>query len=377
MKKTILAVACAASFIPAHATEVELYGVMDAFVAVNNTGGRWASGISSGGINGSHWGIKGKEDLGGGTQVFFNLEEAFEMDTGKGTYSYEDRAFSREATIGIRSPYFGHISVGRQYTPYFLMFAFYDPTDVSLGAAATSFFFAGPGSVSGAAADLIRNDNSIMYILPLPFGLTNFFFVSLGESGQNNRYGNVYNYAARYTQGNFSAMVGYLFRNVYPISALKKFSYNDQYLSFAASYDFGVTKPAIIVLKKFTNNPNRVTPTTPVTSDNLFVTQIGTATPLWGGKWMISGTYLRNQTVSRANAWGFGTKYSYPLSKKTRVYAGVQLLWNGKNAGYAIEAGPDSSLHFHFDEGTLLTGYGTDYLGKNVQQFFVGINHHF
>ncbi len=377
MKRTLLALACAASFIPAHATEVDLYGAVDAYVAVNNTGGRWASAISSGGITGSHFGIRGKEDLGGGTQVFFNLDEAFEMDTGKGTYNYEDRAFSREALIGIRSTSFGQVSFGRQYTPHFLTFVFFDPTDVSLGAAATPFFFAGPGSISGAAADLFRADNSIQYVLPLPFGLTNFFYVALGETGQNNRYGNIYSYAAKYDLGNFSAMASYLFRNVHPVAALNNFTYNDQYLNLAVSYDFGVTKPSLIFAKKFTNNPNKVTATTPVTSDNLWIVQLGAATPLWGGKWMISGTYLRNQTVNRANAWGFGTKYSYPISKRTRLYGGLQLLWNGKNAGYAIEAGPDSSLHFNFDERTLLTGYGTDYLGKNVQELFFGVNHQF
>ena len=78
-----------------------------------------------------------------------------------------------------------------------------------------------------------------------------------------------------------------------------------------------------------------------------------------------------------ANAWSLGTKYAYPLSKRTRLYAGVEAVFNDSNAGYAIEAGPDSSLHFNFDANKLITGYGTDYLGKNVQQIFVGINHQF
>ena len=55
----------------------------------------------------------------------------------------------------------------------------------------------------------------------------------------------------------------------------------------------------------------------------------------------------------------------------------AEAVFNDSNAGYAIEAGPDSSLHFNFDANKLITGYGTDYLGKNVQQIFVGINHQF
>ena len=92
---------------------------------------------------------------------------------------------------------------------------------------------------------------------------------------------------------------------------------------------------------------------------------------------MVSASYMKNQTKDDANAWSFGTKYAYPLSKRTRLYAGVEAVFNDSNAGYAIEAGPDSSLHFNFDANKLTTGYGTDYLGKNVQQIFVGINHQF
>ena len=104
--------------------------------------------------------------------------------------------------------------------------------------------------------------------------------------------------------------------------------------------------------------------------------QIGTSTPVAGGLWMISGTYLKNQSFDDANAWSIGTKYNYPLSKRTRVFAGIQAIWNEDNAGYAVEAGPDSSLHFNFDANDKM-GYSTNYTGKNVQTLFVGISHEF
>ncbi len=352
------------------ASHVELYGAVDTYVAVNNTQGDWKAALQSGGATASHWGIKGEEDLGNGVQVFFNLDQAFLVDTGENTFGNSGRSFSREAVLGVRGKY-GQLSFGRQYTPHFLVFAMYDPTELSLGSSDSPYFFPGSASVTGQDGNLVRSDNSIQYVLPTPFGLTNFFYISLGEhknasgSQNSNTKGNIYNYAAKFDAGNFSIMGSYLYRNVCPDGTDKKDAFANQYLNFAASYDFGVTKPVIQFTKKFTNDE--------VNSANFWMAQIGTATPLWGGKWMISASYMKNQTQDDADAWSVGTKYAYPLSKRTRVYAGVSLLFNDSNAGYAIEAGPDSSLHFDLGGNA----YGTTYLGKNVQQFFVGINHQF
>jgi len=361
MKKTLPALICAAFLgTAAQAAQVDIFGAVDMYVGVNNAGGEWRTGLQSGGLTASHIGLKGTEDLGGGTQVFFNLDQAFLADNGSKTFGNEGKAFSREANVGIRGKY-GQLSFGRQYTPHFLVFAMYDPTELSLGSSDSPYFFPGPAAVTGWDGGLVRADNSIQYVLPTSFGLTNFFYVALGEH-QN----------ASGTQdsnklGNFSIMGSYLYRNV-AMGPTKDASHN-QYLNFAVSYDFGVTKPVFQFTKKFASNE--------AVQDKFWMAQLGTSTPLWGGKWMVSASYMKNQTKDDANAWSLGTKYAYPLSKRTRLYAGVEAVFNDSNAGYAIEAGPDSSLHFNFDANKLITGYGTDYLGKNVQQIFVGINHQF
>jgi predicted porin len=366
MKKTLLALAVCSSLIPAaFAGQVDLYGNVDIYVGVNNTQGQWRTGVKSGGLTASHWGLKGTEDLGGGTQVFFNLDNAFLANSGAATFNNEGKAFSREANVGIRGKY-GQFSMGRQYTPHFLVFAMYDPTELSLGSSDSPFFFPGSAAVTGQDGQLVRMNNTAQYVLPTPFGLTNFFFIGLGEHKDSNRIGNTYNYAAKYDAGKFSGMVSYMYRNI-STSETTKDSYANQYINAAISYDFGVTKPVIQFTKKFTNNKNGET------AADFWMAQIGTATPVAGGKWAVSASYMRNQSVSDANAWGLGTKYIYPLSKRTRIYAGVQALFNDSNAGYAIEAGPDSSLHFNLGGNN----YGTTYLGKNVQEFYVGINHAF
>lgn len=381
MKKTLPALICAAFLgTAAQAAQVDIFGAVDMYVGVNNAGGEWRTGLQSGGLTASHIGLKGTEDLGGGTQVFFNLDQAFLADNGSKTFGNEGKAFSREANVGIRGKY-GQLSFGRQYTPHFLVFAMYDPTELSLGSSDSPYFFPGPAAVTGWDGGLVRADNSIQYVLPTSFGLTNFFYVALGEhqnaSGtqDSNKLGNIYNYAAKYDNGNFSIMGSYLYRNVAMGAVVDgaqvpiKDSSHNQYLNFAVSYDFGVTKPVFQFTKKFASNE--------AVQNEFWMAQLGTSTPVWGGKWMVSASYMKNQTRDDANAWSLGTKYAYPLSKRTRLYAGVEAVFNDSNAGYAIEAGPDSSLHFNFDASKLFSGYGTDYLGKNVQQIFVGINHQF
>ncbi len=373
MRKTLIALAAASLFgSAAVASQVEISGAVDMYVAVNNTQGEVSSALKSGGAGASHVGLKGTEDLANGMQVFFNLDQAFLADTGEKTYGNDNSSFSREANVGLRGKW-GQLSFGRQYTPHFLVFAMYDPTELTLGSSDSPYFFPGTACVTGWDGGLVRADNSLMYVLPTPFGMTNFFYVALGEhkdasgSQDSNRLGNIYNYAAKFDYGNFSTMLSWLYRSV-AMGTTKESSHN-QYINFAASYDFGVTKPVIQFTKKFASNEN--------VQDDFWMAQIGTATPVWGGKWMISGSYLKNQTKNEADAWSLGTKYAYPLSKRTRLYAGIEAVFNDRNAGYSIEAGPDSSLHFDFDSSTMITGYGTNYLGKNVQQVFVGMSHTF
>ena len=152
MKKTLPALICAAFLgTAAQAAQVDIFGAVDMYVGVNNAGGEWRTGLQSGGLTASHIGLKGTEDLGGGTQVFFNLDQAFLADNGSKTFGNEGKAFSREANVGIRGKY-GQLSFGRQYTPHFLVFAMYDPTELSLGSSDSPYFFPGPAAVTKSEA---------------------------------------------------------------------------------------------------------------------------------------------------------------------------------------------------------------------------------
>ena len=103
----------------AHAqSSVTLYGIVDAGIAyTNNVDKGAASGslfqATSGNINGSRFGLRGNEDLGGGLKAVFVLENGFNIQNGK--LGQDNRLFGRRAFVGLSSNRFGTVTLGRQY----------------------------------------------------------------------------------------------------------------------------------------------------------------------------------------------------------------------------------------------------------------------
>lgn len=122
MKKTLLAAAVVGAFsMTAHAqSSVTLYGLIDAGVAYtsNSTTTAGASGsknfrATSGLVNGSRWGLKGAEDLGGGNKAIFVLENGFSINNGG--LGQNNRMFGRQAFVGLQNDKYGSVTIGRQY----------------------------------------------------------------------------------------------------------------------------------------------------------------------------------------------------------------------------------------------------------------------
>jgi predicted porin len=119
---TIAAASCLAAItLPALAqSSVTLYGIVDTgveYVSHANTKGEGIVRMPS--ITGSvpsRWGLRGREDLGGGYSAVFQLENGFNVrggDAGQG-----GRLFGRQAWVGLSGP-FGTLSLGRQNTMTF------------------------------------------------------------------------------------------------------------------------------------------------------------------------------------------------------------------------------------------------------------------
>jgi len=116
MKKTLMVAALTGVFATAaHAqSSVTLYGLIDAGITyTNNQHGHSNWQETSGSINGSRWGLRGSEDLGGGLKAIFTLENGFNIANGK--LAQGGREFGRQAFVGLASDQFGAVTLGRQY----------------------------------------------------------------------------------------------------------------------------------------------------------------------------------------------------------------------------------------------------------------------
>ncbi|MGF6935976.1 putative porin [Paraburkholderia sp. UCT70] len=125
MKKKYLTLAIAASALgatAAHAqSSVQLYGLMDLSVPTYQThadaNGNHVIGMGIGGLpwfSGSRWGLKGAEDIGGGSKIIFRLESEFVVANGQ--MADPGQIFDRDAWVGIENDTFGKFTAGFQNT---------------------------------------------------------------------------------------------------------------------------------------------------------------------------------------------------------------------------------------------------------------------
>ncbi|PQV43261.1 porin [Paraburkholderia sp. BL21I4N1] len=114
-QKLLVALIVAASAVPAFAqSTVTLYGLIDEGLDyTNNVGGNKVYDLQSGYAQGSRWGLKGSEDLGGGVTAVFKIESGFNVNNGK--LGEGGLGFGRSAFVGLSDSRFGTVTLGRQY----------------------------------------------------------------------------------------------------------------------------------------------------------------------------------------------------------------------------------------------------------------------
>ncbi|WP_241332718.1 porin, partial [Burkholderia cenocepacia] len=114
MRKVMVAALIGALSGAAHAqSSVTLFGRIGGGV-------RWVNGLSGGSqvgfnnniIAGNGFGLRGKEDLGGGLKALFVLDGAF--NSGTGAVKTAGTLFSQAAYIGLSGD-FGRVTLGRQF----------------------------------------------------------------------------------------------------------------------------------------------------------------------------------------------------------------------------------------------------------------------
>lgn len=359
----------------AQTSNVTIFGLADAGItSVSGYKQGRVLALSSGIMEGSRWGIRTSEDLGGGYRALVTLESRFELDTGSVTnrpgsgtqipdritaglptavatgaagaigagvgVNVSGKLFDRQAFIGLVTP-IGGILAGRQYTPAFETVGTFDimETQSSLSA----------GQIAGIPAGLdIRYDNSLQYrIVQGPWNAALFYGLGELSGNANNR---LLGFNTIYKSNSFSAGFGY---------NTKKNSAGQQALKstvVGGSYKLGNIKLSSMYLR--IQEPNASSgpeltagltgagiPATLVATivdrlkQDANVFHIGARYDMGAvGQVTVAYNKLNDKRASNADTASFGVAYTYPLSKRTNLNA-VLTRFNNSGSGQAAPGG--------------------------------------
>jgi hypothetical protein len=189
-RKTLAALSVAAGFCAATAhaqSSVTLYGLIDAGIQyrTNEDGQHSAVNLQNYGVLPSQIGLTGVEDLGGGLQALFRLEQGINVNDG--TATVPGYAFFRGAYVGLTGT-FGTVTLGRQFSVLFDRTVFYDPL---LYAA-----YSGQGVLVPLSANFI--DNSVKFKTADYGGFSAEALAATGGVAGNSRSGRVLEIGAQY-----------------------------------------------------------------------------------------------------------------------------------------------------------------------------------
>jgi predicted porin len=189
----------------AHAqSSVTLYGVIDEsieYVHNANVNNKSLVALYAGNLSGDRWGLKGKEDLGGGLKAVFQLENGFNVNTG--ALGQGGRMFGRQAFVGLQSDTYGTVTLGRQYDPVV------DLVQPITGENYWGSAFTTPGDVDNND-NSSRTSNAVKYTSATYAGFQFETMVALGGVAGATGSGQTWSGAATYAIGPFSFAAGYL-----------------------------------------------------------------------------------------------------------------------------------------------------------------------
>jgi len=345
MKKALLAAALMSAGVIANAqTSVTLYGRLDAGIeymnGLPNTAGagsssRWRA--ESGNWGTSLWGLKGAEDLGGGTQAVFHLEGAFNTVTGALPGSGE--LWSRYATVGLSNNQFGTLLMGRELTLDGDDLWAYDPF----------------GQSSWSSASLVRgrnwqaSSNNISYDSPTIGGFalrsqyslgnqTSFNAGATGNGGPLNNEGRSAAVELKYT--NSFVQLRALYDELRNVNGQLGDSTNGVWGSsreYMAGGNFFIGPVTLNVMYDGLRSSGMNGAAAGIPS---------TATQIYGGAtWhataalaLIAAAYHVNANNGAGNATIYTVGGSYNLSKRTLLDLQVATVRNSHNADFSLEA---------------------------------------
>ena len=209
-KAAVVAATAFAAAAPAFAqSSVTLYGIVDDSLVYQSSQtnlaktnpGRSNIKMASGIWAGSRFGLKGAEDLGGGTKAIFQLESGFDINSGG--QQFTNAMFGRQAWVGLTNGAYGTATLGRQYTSYYTLLSPYSPTNWLTG-----YFGAHPGDLDSLDT-VYRANNSVVYTSPKLYGFTVSGSYSLAGVPDSVYQGSTWSAAIQYQQGPIGGAVAF------------------------------------------------------------------------------------------------------------------------------------------------------------------------
>jgi predicted porin len=344
MKKTLIALAALGAMAGAHAqSTVTLYGLVDANLQSFKTNSVAANGtvqsqrqtkIDSGGLNGSRWGLRVSEDIGGGMAVVANLESGINLDTGASGQG--GLLFGRKAIVGISSSSFGTFTIGRNSSPYddvsadhaMMGATIFDPSNTNNGPSAATA--ATIGTAAGAVNFLNRGNswigfntrfnNSVKYTTPNFSGFSAGALYGFGEDKTPGvKASETVSASLKYANGPILVSGGYQSEGLTRTAATKPALQN---ALLNVAYDFGVAKVGLglnrakykDVAAPASLGGGEIAPQKEVS--------LSVAVPL--GATTLSADVARSKGDTLGKSTGFGIQALYSLSKRSTLYAGAQ-----------------------------------------------------
>lgn len=193
---------------------VTLYGILDEGINyVNNVqtaqagapNGRTGASqwmMASSVMQGTRWGLRGSEDLGGGYKAIFVVESGFDVGTGK--FQQGGTFFGRQSWVGISSNTWGSLTLGRQYDSIVDSIGVMQAGSYGMGAFADH-----PGDIDNVA-DVERVNNAIKYTSPNLRGLTLTGLYSPGGVAGSFGRNSIWSLGAHYDFSALSMAAGYM-----------------------------------------------------------------------------------------------------------------------------------------------------------------------
>jgi predicted porin len=293
-------------------SNVRVYGVIDQFIERADTGRGIVVRQGSGAIFMSRWGITGSEDMGDGLKAHFKLESGFDADTG-----VVSRAWSRESSVGLESPKWGRVDLGRMAT--------------QINEATSTFWMGryGAGAFTFSPGTIFTHDNGIRYIAPKLGNVTLSAHYDFGEKSV----GNAWSLQGVYRDDRITALAGYFTsdspRNITTPGDTLKLT------TLAAAYNFGKFQPLVMWQGTKSNaGPAEV---------DRYNVNLGLDVFLAEHLLRFEYEFVKDNKRSNADAKAISVRYDHRLSKRTTLYAGAVKIKNDAGVYYPIVGASGSS----------------------------------